>query len=133
MTWPMASNGGRGRSAWARARARASIGSIPLDAEGDAHAAADTQGGEALLGVALLHFVEKGGEDAGARGADRVADRDRAAVDVDLVGVPAELLADRERLGGERLIGFDEVEIGDRPAGFLERALRGGGRTDGPA
>ena len=55
------------------------------------------------------------------RGADRVADGDGAAVDVDLVGVPAELLADRERLRGEGLVGFDQVEVGDRPAGFLQR------------
>ena len=96
--------------------------SVPLDAEGDAHAAADAERGEALLGVALLHLVEQGGQDAGAAGADRVADGDGAAVDVDLVGVPAELLADRERLGGEGLVGLDQVEVGDRPAGLLERA-----------
>src|SRR5688500_4042604 len=80
-------------------------GSVPLDAEGDAHAAADAERGEALLRVAALHLVEQGGQHPRAAGADRVADGDRAAVDVDLVGGPAELLADRERLGGERLVG----------------------------
>ena len=55
-----------------------------------------------------------------------MADGDGAAIDVDLVGVPAELLADRERLGGERLVGFNQVEVLDRPAGFLQRLLRGG-------
>ncbi len=93
-----------------------------LDAHRNAHAAADAKRGEALLGVALLHLIDQRGEDARARGADRVADRDRAAVDVDLVGVPAELLADRKRLRGEGFVGFDQVEIGDRPAGLLQRA-----------
>src|SRR5204863_8174086 len=90
--------------------------SVALDAKGDAHAAADAQGREALLRVALLHFVDERGENPRARGADRVADGDRSAVDVDPVALPAELLADRQRLGGEGFVGLDQVEIADRPA-----------------
>src|SRR4051794_35678781 len=70
-----------------------------LDGQGDAHAAADAQCREALLGVALLHFREQRHQDPGARGADRVADGDGAAVHVDLGGVPAEVLVDGDRLG----------------------------------
>jgi hypothetical protein len=35
-----------------------------LDAHGDAHAAADAQRGQALLGVAALHLVQQRDEDA---------------------------------------------------------------------
>ena len=66
---------------------------VTLDAHGDAHAAADAQGGQALLGVARCISCKQRGEDARARGADGVADGDGAAVDVDLAGVqPSSLL-----------------------------------------
>ena len=55
-----------------------------LDAHGHAHAAADAERGEALLGAGTLHLVQQGGEDPRAGRADRVADGDGAAVDVDL-------------------------------------------------
>src|SRR5215212_188062 len=53
---------------------------LALEAHGDAHAAADAQGGEALLGVALLHLVEKRDQHPRAGSADGMADRDGAAV-----------------------------------------------------
>src|SRR3954454_18805402 len=40
---------------------------------------------EGVLGVAALEFVQGAGDEAGAGLADRVADRDRSAVGVDLV------------------------------------------------
>ena len=40
--------------------------------------------------AAALHLVQQGGEDPRARGADRVADGDGAAIDVDLVRIEAE-------------------------------------------
>src|SRR5690349_13248932 len=61
-----------------------STGASALDAHGNAHAAADAQGREALLGIALLHLVQQGHEHARAGCTDRVTDRDGAAVDVDL-------------------------------------------------
>src|SRR5579871_2991965 len=94
-----------------------SAGLIALDAHRDAHAAADAQRGEALLGVALLHLEQQRGEHARARGADRMSQSDRTAVDVELLGIEAELLADRDGLRGERLVGLDQVEVLDRPAG----------------
>src|SRR5688572_5720355 len=68
---------------------------LALEAHGDAHAAADAQCRKALLGVALLHLEQEGGQDSRAGRADRVADGDGAAIDVDLAGVPAEVLVDR--------------------------------------
>src|SRR5262245_47660050 len=57
---------------------------LAFHAHSNAHAAADAQRREALLGAALLHLEQQGREHAGARSADRMAERDRAAVDVDL-------------------------------------------------
>src|SRR3546814_19369153 len=75
--------------------------SVALDAHGDAHAAADAQRNETLAGVAPLHLVEQRRQHPRARRADRVADGDGPAIDVDDVGVPAEFLADRKRPCGE--------------------------------
>src|SRR4051812_22719655 len=73
---------------WVRA-----LPNLTLDAHGDAHAAADAERHQSLFGIALRHFIEQGGQYARTRSADRVADRDRAAVDVNDVGVPAQFLA----------------------------------------
>ena len=53
---------------------------LPLDRERDAHAAADAQRGEALAAAATGQFVQQRRQDARARGADRMADGDRAAL-----------------------------------------------------
>src|SRR5215470_20422997 len=95
-------------------------GSVAGDAHGNTHAAADAQGRQALLGIAALHLEQKRIENAGTGGPDRVPDGDGAAVDVDLLGVPAEPLVDGAGLGGEGLIGLDQIEILDRPAGLLQ-------------
>ena len=42
-----------------------------------------------------------------------MAERDRAAIDVDLVDIPAEILVDRASLRGKGLVGLDQVEIVD--------------------
>src|SRR5262249_28090975 len=71
---------------------------LPLHAHRNAHAAADAERGKAFLGVALLHLVQQRHQHARAGGADRMAERDRATVDVDLRRVPAEVLVDRASL-----------------------------------
>ena len=59
---------------------------------------------------AVLHRVEERGEHARAARADRMPERDRAAVHVHARPVPAELLAVGERLRRERLVRLDQVE-----------------------
>src|SRR5665213_3390282 len=54
-----------------------------------------------------------------------MTDGDRAAVDVDLGWIEAEFAHHRQRLRREGLVGLDEIEIGDLPAGLFER-LAGG-------
>src|SRR5256885_5270167 len=55
---------------------------------------------------------------------------DRAAVDVDLAHVPAEVLVDGAGLRREGLVGLDEVEVAGPPAGLLQglAARRDGAR-----
>ena len=105
---------------------------LPFDRHRDAHAAADAERREALLGVATRHLVQKRRQNARAGGADRVADGDGAAVDVDDRGVPAQVLVDRERLRGEGFVRLDEIEVLDRPAGLLQRLARRGDRARSP-
>ena len=50
-------------------------------------------------------------DEAGAAHAERMAERDRAAVDVHALLVEAELAHDREALRGERLVQLDQVEV----------------------
>src|SRR5262245_62012060 len=78
-----------------RARARPlANGALALQTHGNAHAATNAERGETLLGVAPLHLEKQRHENARAGGADRVTDGDRATIDVDLGGVPAEVLVD---------------------------------------
>src|SRR5436853_4638812 len=57
--------------------------SVARDAHRNPHAAADAQRRQALFGVALLHFVEQRHQNARAGRADRMSERNSAAIDVD--------------------------------------------------
>lgn len=65
-----------------------------LDGKRHALTTADTQGGQAFLGVTGDHLVDQADQDTAAGGSDRVTDSDSATVDVDLGGVPAQFLVD---------------------------------------
>ena len=84
----------------------------------NSHAPADAKRGETLLGVATRHFMQQRGQHPRARGADRMTERDGAAVDVDNSRVPAQVLVDRESLSGEGLVGFHELEVLDHQPAF---------------
>ena len=99
-----------------------------LERHGDRAAAAEAQRREAVAALPARELVEQRRHDPGPARADRVAERDRPAVDVDLVPVEAELPAIGEGLGGERLVDLDQVERLDRqldpveqPADALDR------------
>src|SRR5580658_7190652 len=100
------------------------VRSLSFDAHCDAHAAADAQRGQALLRVALLHLVEQRHQHPRAGCPDRMADSDGAAIDIDLAGVPAEILVYGASLRGECFVGFDEIEVADVPAGLFQRGAR---------
>ena len=79
-----------------------------------AHAAADAQRREAVAQVACLELVDQRAEDHRAGGAQRVAQRDRAAVHVDLLVRDAQVLHELEHDGGERLVDLEQVDVVER-------------------
>src|SRR3989304_896663 len=90
--------------------------------EGHGHGATTTEaeGGEAVAAPAPPQLGGRGGHDARAAGADGVSQGDRAAVDVHLRPVEAELAAVGQHLGGEGLVDLDEVEVLDGHRRALE-------------
>src|SRR6476620_11297928 len=95
------------------------------DDQGVALATATAQGGGADPTAAALELERQVQGEAGAGHADRVPQRDGATVDVDDLGVDAELLGGGKAHGGERLVDLDEVEVGGG------EALLGAGGGDG--
>src|SRR5579862_902830 len=87
------------------------IGPLSLDRQRHAHAAADAQTREPLVGVSADHLVQQRDEYAAAGCANRMPDGDRAAIDVDLRGVPAHLAIDADGLRGERLVDLHQIEL----------------------
>ena len=75
--------------------------------------------------VGGLQAVEQRAGDAGAGHAERVADRDRAAVHVELVDVDAQVAVAGDDLRGERLVDLDQVDVVDGHPGPGQRLLGG--------
>src|SRR5690606_23737605 len=76
----------------------------PLD-DGDVGlAAALAHGLQAVAAAGAFELVEQRGHEAGTGGAERVAERDGPAVDVDLLVRDADLLHPREHDRRERLV-----------------------------
>src|SRR5436305_15338540 len=86
-------------------------GASALHAHRNAHAAADAERGKAFLGIALAHLVQQGDEHPRPGRADRMSERDRAAVDVDLGGIPTKVFVHRARLRRKGLVRLDQTEI----------------------
>src|ERR1019366_4497023 len=95
-----------------------------LDSERNAHAAADAKRGKALFRAAALHFVQKRDKDAGARRADRMADRDRAAIDIHDRRIPTHVLVYGQGLCREGFVRLDEIEILDLPVRLFQHLAR---------
>src|SRR5579864_295457 len=85
-----------------------------LDQRGRAEAAAAAHRDEPEAAAAALELVQRRGQQARAGRPERVADRDRAAVDVHVRGVRRELALPRADHGGEGLVDLDHVELVDR-------------------
>ena len=62
-----------------------------FDGERDGFAAADAEAGDSAAAAGAFERVQQGDEDPGTAAADRVAERDGSAVDVDFLGRNAEL------------------------------------------
>ena len=94
---------------------------LSAPAPSNTHATADAQRGQALLGIAALHFVLQGHQNTATRRADRVANGDGATIHVDLGRVNGQFLVHGASLGGEGFVQLEQVHIRSVPA----RALQG--------
>src|SRR5262252_1699435 len=85
---------------------------------GRAHPAADAHRDDGVAALPALQLVQGGGDLAGARRAERVPERDRAAVHVHALGRQAQLALAVERLRRERLVDLEQVDLIDLEAGL---------------
>src|SRR5262249_34718783 len=88
-------------------------------------AAAEADAGAAVAPAALGERVQEGDDDARAGGADRVAERHRAAAHVELLGGDLHIAGHRQGDGGEGLVHLEEIDLVDAQAGALERLADG--------
>src|SRR3954468_18523771 len=79
-----------------------------LEQAGRAHAAADAHRDHGIFRLAATALDQRVAGEACARHAVGMADRDRAAIDVDLFRIDAELVAAVQHLHGEGLVQFPE-------------------------
>src|SRR5688572_9397074 len=78
--------------------------SYSLNDRSDALADPDAHGCETVAAAALIHFMNQGRHHARAAAAERVTEGDRAAVNIQLVHVDAELASAGEHLRRKRLV-----------------------------
>src|SRR5687768_8051977 len=91
--------------------------SYALEDRGGAHAAADAHGHESVPDIAAPHLVEQCRRQLGAGTTQRVAEGDRATVDIQPLRIDRQLAQAREDLHGERLIELDQVDLIEGQAG----------------
>ena len=83
----------------------------PLENACGAHAAADAHRHEPVARAPPLHFIQEARRQLRAGAAQRMAERDRAAVDVEPIFVHRQLAKARQHLRGERFVQLDEVDV----------------------
>src|SRR5215475_2764199 len=104
---------------------RASASVHLLDRDRNALADADAHGGERELAAALLHAVHSRERQPRAAHAEGMAERNRAAMRIDEVGIflDAELAQAGDALGSKRFVDLDQVEIADLDTEPLHQLL----------
>src|SRR5205823_9429018 len=90
---------------------------------------ADAHGGQPEAALAALELVQERCREAGAATPERMAERDGAAVDVELLLRDLEGTGTGEHLASERLVDLRQVHLLHREAGPPERLLA---RRHGP-
>src|SRR3546814_3788170 len=88
-----------------------SCSSDPFDDDRGCHAARGAHGDEAVAAARALEFVERGADQDRAGGADRMAERHRAAVDVHLFAGQVEVADELFGAHGESLVDFPALHI----------------------
>ena len=92
-----------------------------LDQECDPLPAADAGRRNAVAAVAAIQFARERQRKANAGRAKRMADRDRAAIDVELVFVDVELARTGHHLCAKGLVDFEAIDIGELEARVSEQ------------
>src|SRR5690348_16962346 len=82
-----------------------------LDNRGNALAAADAERDQGRCKIAPLKLVERCAEEYRPGGAERVAEGDRSAVDIDFRGVQFQAAHRLERDGGKCFVDFPQVNV----------------------
>src|SRR4051812_3718225 len=82
-----------------------------LDHRGDALPDADAERGDAVPGAAAPELPGERGDETSSRATQRVAEGDRAAVDVEALFVDPELAHAGDHLRGEGLVDLDQVDV----------------------
>src|SRR4051812_31252216 len=95
-----------------------------------AHAASDAHGDDRIFRLAAAAFDQSVAGETRARHAVGMPHRDRAAVDVDLVGVDAELVAAIQHLHREGFVQLPQADVVDGEAMTLEQARHREHRAD---
>src|SRR5262245_60009234 len=87
---------------------------------GDTHPTTNAQRCDASVEILRTKGMDESRQDAGAAGADRMSERDRAAVDVDSLGVDTKLLHDGYRLHRECFVQLEKINLIDIHARRVE-------------
>src|SRR3954464_2024168 len=98
---------------------------IDLEQARAALAAADAHRDDAPLRLAPAAFLQDVAGETRAGHAERMADRDRTAVNIVLLGIDAELVARIEALAGEGLVELPEIDVVDLQAMALQQFWHG--------
>src|SRR4029450_8219401 len=102
----------------------------PLEDGRDALAATDAHGHQGAVSAGAGQLVQRlHGQDAAGR-ADRVAERDAAAVRVGALRRQLQVAHDRQRLRGERLVDLEHVDVLDLDPLLVQHRAHGRRRPD---
>src|ERR1700674_3631811 len=83
-----------------------------LQCQRHTQAAANAQGRNATFGLALEHLTQQRDRDARSGATDRMAERDRAAIDIQFLRIEMQFPVAGQDLGGEGFVELYQVEIG---------------------